>query len=100
MRYPDLVHKLVVIGTTYNNDGLVSGLLENFKTIKPKTSAEFRAHQVAPCCWTRDVSGFEKYWLAAPTNTSSTKNEIEYARLADKMQRSFSTTLERSNGRP
>jgi dihydrofolate reductase len=30
---------------------------------------------------------FEKYWLAAPTNPSSTKNEIEYARLADKMQK-------------
>jgi len=39
---------------------------------------------------------FEKYWLAAPTNTSSTKNEIEYARLADKMQKIvFSKTLEK-----
>jgi dihydrofolate reductase len=25
--------------------------------------------------------GFEKYWLAAPTNPSSTKNEIEYLAL-------------------
>jgi len=39
---------------------------------------------------------FEKYWLAAPTNPSSTKNEIEYARLADKMQKIvFSKTLEK-----
>ena len=27
MRYPELVHKLIVIGTTYNNDGLVPGFL-------------------------------------------------------------------------
>jgi len=40
--------------------------------------------------------GFEKYWLAVPTNPSSTKNEIEYARLADKMQKIvFSKTLEK-----
>jgi dihydrofolate reductase len=39
---------------------------------------------------------FEKYWLAAPANPSSTKNEIEYARLADKMQKIvFSRTLEK-----
>ncbi len=39
---------------------------------------------------------YEKYWLAAPTNPSSTKNEIEYARLADKMQKIvFSKTLEK-----
>jgi dihydrofolate reductase len=39
---------------------------------------------------------FEKYWLAAPTNPSSTKNEIEYARLADNMQKIvFSKTLEK-----
>jgi pimeloyl-ACP methyl ester carboxylesterase len=43
MRYPDLVRKLVVIGTTYNNDGLVPGLLENFKTMKAEDiPAEFR----------------------------------------------------------
>ncbi len=36
MRYPELVHKLVVIGTTYSNDGLIPGLLENFKTMKPE----------------------------------------------------------------
>jgi dihydrofolate reductase len=40
--------------------------------------------------------GFEKYWLAAPTNPSSTKNEIEYARLADRIQKIvFSRTLEK-----
>jgi len=40
--------------------------------------------------------GFEKYWLAAPTNPSSTENEIEYARLADKIQKIvFSRTLEK-----
>jgi len=39
---------------------------------------------------------YEKYWLAAPTNPSSTKNEIEYARIADKMQKIvFSKTLEK-----
>ena len=39
---------------------------------------------------------FEKYWLAAPTNPSSTKNEIEYARLADNMQKIvFSKSLEK-----
>lgn len=38
--------------------------------------------------------GFEKYWLSVPTNPSSTKNEIEYSRLADKMQKIvFSRTL-------
>jgi dihydrofolate reductase len=40
--------------------------------------------------------GFEKYWLSVPKNPSSTKNEIEYARLADKMQKIvFSKTLEK-----
>jgi dihydrofolate reductase len=40
--------------------------------------------------------GFEKYWLAAPTNPSSKKNEIEYARLADRIQKIvFSRTLEK-----
>jgi len=39
---------------------------------------------------------YEKYWLSAPTNPSSTKNELEYARLADKMQKIvFSKTLEK-----
>lgn len=39
---------------------------------------------------------YEKYWLAAPTDPSSTRNEIEYARLADKMQKIvFSKTLEK-----
>jgi len=39
---------------------------------------------------------FEKYWLAAPTNQSSTKNEIKYAGLANKMQKIvFSKTLEK-----
>jgi dihydrofolate reductase len=40
--------------------------------------------------------GFEKYWLSVPKNPSSTKNEIEYARLADKMQKIvFSRTLQK-----
>jgi dihydrofolate reductase len=39
---------------------------------------------------------YEKYWLAAPANPSSTKNEIEYARLADRTQKIvFSKTLEK-----
>jgi pimeloyl-ACP methyl ester carboxylesterase len=40
MRYPDLVRKLVVIGTTYNNQGLVPGLLLVFKTMKPEDVPE------------------------------------------------------------
>jgi dihydrofolate reductase len=40
--------------------------------------------------------GFETYWLSVPTNPSSTRNEIEYARLADKLQKIvFSKTLEK-----
>ena len=40
--------------------------------------------------------GFEKYWLSVPKNPSSTKNEIEYARLADKMRKIvFSRTLKK-----
>ena len=43
MSYPDLVHKLVVIGTTYSNQGLVPGLLLVFKTMKPEdVPDEFR----------------------------------------------------------
>jgi len=43
MRYPDLVRKLIVIGTTYNNDGLVPGLVGAFKTMKPEDiPVEFR----------------------------------------------------------
>ena len=43
MRYPNLVRKLVVIGTTTNNDGLTPGLLEAFKTMKPEDiPAEFQ----------------------------------------------------------
>src|SRR3990172_6196334 len=39
---------------------------------------------------------YEQYWLAAPTNPSSTKNEIEYARLVDKMQKIvFSKTMQK-----
>lgn len=39
---------------------------------------------------------FERYWRAAPTNPSSTKNEIEYARLADTVQKIvFSRALEK-----
>ena len=43
---------------------------------------------------------FEKYWLAASTNPSSTKNEIEYARLTAKMQKIvFSKTLQKVEGK-
>jgi dihydrofolate reductase len=43
---------------------------------------------------------FEKYWLSVPKNSSSTKNEIEYARLADKMQKIvFSRTLQKAEGK-
>jgi dihydrofolate reductase len=39
---------------------------------------------------------YEKYWLSAPTSPSSTKSEIEYARLADRTQKVvFSKTLEK-----
>jgi len=40
MRYPDLVRKLVVIGTTYNNQGLVPGLTLVFRTMKPEDVPE------------------------------------------------------------
>jgi len=36
MRHPDLVRKVVVLGTAYNNDGLIPGLVENFKNLKPE----------------------------------------------------------------
>ena len=35
IRHPDLVSKLVVAGTNYNNQGLQPGLVEMFKTINP-----------------------------------------------------------------
>jgi len=61
MRYPDLVRKLVVIGTPYNNDGLVPGLLENFKTIKPEdVPAEFREAYIK-------VAPDPKHWSALVT---------------------------------
>lgn len=34
LRHPDLVRKVVVFGTPYSNDGLIPGLMENFKTLK------------------------------------------------------------------
>lgn len=34
MRHPDLVRKVVVIGTNYNNDGLIPGLLDAFRAMK------------------------------------------------------------------
>jgi len=36
LKHPDLVRKVIVIGTAYNNDGLIPGLVENFKTMKPE----------------------------------------------------------------
>jgi len=36
IRHPELVRKLVVIGTNYSNDGLIPGLLDNFRTMKPE----------------------------------------------------------------
>jgi pimeloyl-ACP methyl ester carboxylesterase len=36
MRHPKLVRKLVIIGTPYNNEGLIPGLMENFKALKPE----------------------------------------------------------------
>lgn len=36
MRHPDLVRKVVVFGTAYNNDGLIPGLVENFGNLKPE----------------------------------------------------------------
>lgn len=43
MRHPALVRKIVVIGTNYNNDGLVPGLVEAFKTMKAEDiPKEFR----------------------------------------------------------
>ena len=34
VKYPELVHKAVIFGVQYSNDGLVPGLLENLKTLK------------------------------------------------------------------
>jgi len=37
------VRKLIIIGTAYNSDGLIPGLMENFKTMKPEDiPAQFR----------------------------------------------------------
>jgi pimeloyl-ACP methyl ester carboxylesterase len=36
MRHPELVRKLVIIGTPYNNEGLIPGLMENFKALTPE----------------------------------------------------------------
>ncbi|GAB3221232.1 alpha/beta fold hydrolase [Spirosoma arcticum] len=35
IRHPELVRKLVVAGTNYNNDGLAAGILESFKSVGP-----------------------------------------------------------------
>jgi pimeloyl-ACP methyl ester carboxylesterase len=34
VKYPELVHKAVIFGVQYNNDGLVPGLVENLKVLK------------------------------------------------------------------
>lgn len=34
VKHPELVHKAVIFGVQYNNDGLVSGLIESLKTLK------------------------------------------------------------------
>ena len=34
MRHPDLVRKVAIFGAGYSNDGLIPGLLDNFKTMK------------------------------------------------------------------
>src|ERR687888_946359 len=34
LKYPELVHKAVIFGVQYDNDGLVSGMLERLKTLK------------------------------------------------------------------
>lgn len=36
IRHPDLVQKLVVVGTNYNKEGLVPEVLESFKTVNPE----------------------------------------------------------------
>lgn len=51
MRHPDLVRKVVVIGTNYSNDGLIPGLLEAFKIMRAEdVSKELQEaySQVAP----------------------------------------------------
>ena len=34
LKHPELVHKAVIFGVQYNNDGLVPGMLEHLKTLK------------------------------------------------------------------
>jgi pimeloyl-ACP methyl ester carboxylesterase len=34
LKHPELVHKAVIFGVLYNNDGLVPGMLEHLKTLK------------------------------------------------------------------
>src|SRR5687767_6893545 len=34
LRHPDLVRKVVIIGTSFNNEGLIPGLVENIKALK------------------------------------------------------------------
>jgi len=50
-KHPALVRKVVIFGTAYSNDGLIPGLVENFKTMKPEDiPAAFRQtyEKVAP----------------------------------------------------
>lgn len=43
VKYPELVHKAVIFGARYSNDGLVSGLVEHLKTLKAEDiPAQFR----------------------------------------------------------
>jgi pimeloyl-ACP methyl ester carboxylesterase len=43
LRHPELVRKVVIFGTAYSSDGLIPGLMENFKTMKPEDiPAQFR----------------------------------------------------------
>jgi pimeloyl-ACP methyl ester carboxylesterase len=51
LRHPDLVRKVVIFGTNYNNEGFPPGFLEGFKALKPEqVPAAFREvyEKVAP----------------------------------------------------
>jgi pimeloyl-ACP methyl ester carboxylesterase len=51
LRHPDLVRKVVIIGTSFNNEGLIPGLVENIKALKPEeVPPQFREgyEKVAP----------------------------------------------------
>lgn len=72
LRHPELVRKLVVAGTNYNNDGLVPGLLESFKSVGPDDADMKRLKdaylQVAPKPedWPTLVSKVTQQALAFP----------------------------------